>query len=93
MRLADGTGTIAPGVAVNKTRQLVLREVMSPAAAPLEILMNNTKFDGLRDGTQTPIPGSSRVGVNWMTELPQIGSTEVWEVSTPPPMPTPSTPT
>ena len=27
-----------------------------------------------------PIPGSSRVGVNWMTELPQIGSTEEWEI-------------
>lgn len=83
VRLADGNGAIAPGVVVNKTRQLVLREIMSPAGAPLEILMNNTKFDGLRDGTQTPIPGSSRVGPNWMTELPQIGSTEVWEIINP----------
>ena len=79
VRLADGAGGINPAVTVNKKRQLVLREVMGPGG-PLEVLVNNTKFNGLRDGTVTPIPGSSRVGVNWLTELPQIGSTEEWEI-------------
>jgi len=79
VRLANGAGGINPLVTVNKKRQLVLREVMGPGG-PLEVLVNNTKFSGLRDGTVTPIPGSSRVGVNWLTELPQIGSTEEWEI-------------
>jgi FtsP/CotA-like multicopper oxidase with cupredoxin domain len=78
VRLADGAGGINPAVTVNKKRQLVLREVMGPGG-PLEVLMNNTKFNGLRDPL-TPIPGSARVGVNWLTELPQIGSTEEWEI-------------
>jgi len=42
--------------------------------------VNNTLFNGLQEGSVTPVPGSSRVGVNWMTELPQIGSTEEWEI-------------
>ena len=79
VRLADGAGGINPAVTVNRKRQLVLREVMGPGG-PLEVLVNNTKFGGLQDGTGTPIPGSSRVGVNWLTELPQIGSTEEWEI-------------
>lgn len=79
VRLADGAGGINPLVTVNRKRQLVLREVMGPGG-PLEVLMNNTKFGGLQDVTGTPIAGSSRVGVNWLTELPQIGSTEVWEI-------------
>ena len=79
VRLADGAGGINPAVTVNKKRQLVLREVMG-LGGPLEVLVNNTKFNGLREGTVTPIPGSTRVGVNWLTELPQIGSTEVWEI-------------
>jgi spore coat protein A len=79
VRLADGAGGINPAVTVNRKRQLVLREIMGPGG-PLEVLMNNTKFGGLQDGTGTPIAGSSRVGVNWLTELPQIGSTEEWEI-------------
>jgi FtsP/CotA-like multicopper oxidase with cupredoxin domain len=79
VRLADGNGGINPAVTVNRTRQLVLREVMG-GGGPLEVMMNNTKFSGLQQGTVVPVPGSSRVGANWLTELPQIGSTEVWEI-------------
>jgi spore coat protein A, manganese oxidase len=73
------TGTPAVGVNVNKKRQLILREVAGPGG-PLEVLVNNTKFNGLRAGTATPIPDSYKVGANWLTELPQIGSTEQWEI-------------
>jgi spore coat protein A len=79
VRLADGAGGIQPGVTPTIKRQLVLREVMGPGG-PIEVLVNNTKWDGLRAGTATPIPSSSRVGVNWVTEFPQIGSTEEWEI-------------
>jgi len=37
---------------------------------PLEVLLNNTKWDGTMSGL--PAPG--------ITELPQVGSTEVWEI-------------
>lgn len=79
VRLANGTGGINPAVTLNKKRQLVLREVQGPGG-PLEVLVNNTRINGIREGTVTPIPSSSRVGVNWLTELPQIGSTEEWEI-------------
>jgi spore coat protein A len=79
VRLANGIGGINPAAIVNKKRQLVLREVMG-LGGPLEVLVNNTKFNGLRDASVIPIPGSARVGVNWLTELPQIGSTEEWEI-------------
>jgi FtsP/CotA-like multicopper oxidase with cupredoxin domain len=79
VRLADGAGGINPAVTLSKKRQLVLREVMGPGG-PLEVLVNNTLFTGVQSGTVNPIPGSSRVGVNWLTELPQIGSTEEWEI-------------
>ena len=79
VRLADGAGGINPAVTLSKKRQLVLREVMG-AGGPLEVLVNNTLFTGVQSRTVNPIPGSSRVGVNWLTELPQIGSTEEWEI-------------
>jgi spore coat protein A, manganese oxidase len=79
VRLSNGTGGINPAVTVNKKRQLTLREVMGPGG-PLEVLVNNTKWDGMRAGTMMPIPDSQKLGPNWLTELPQVGSTEVWEI-------------
>jgi spore coat protein A len=91
VRLANpATGAIAAGVTVNKTRQLVLFEFEdlngnggNTPGTPVEDLVNNTKWNGKRDGGSfTPIPGSvqdqSGQGI-WMTELPRVGSTEVWE--------------
>ena len=84
------TGTLAAGVKPNATRQLVLFEFEDPngnggntAGTPVEDLINNTKWNGKRDGGSfSPIPGSvkdqSGQGI-WMTELPRVGSTEVWE--------------
>lgn len=67
------------------TRQLTLNEVMG-MGGPLEILVNNTKWSGRRPTAVgpmggDPIPGSVSDGVgNWMTELPRVGTTEVWEI-------------
>jgi len=74
--LRTGTYTIkrlASGGALNVTpdvsRQLTLNEVMGPGG-PLEVLLNNTKWDGTMSGL--PAPG--------ITEMPQVSSTEVWEI-------------
>jgi FtsP/CotA-like multicopper oxidase with cupredoxin domain len=92
VRLASPTtGTIAPGVKVSVRRQLVIFEqetfdcaVSDVSDGPLESFLNNTKWKGVRDGTSTPVPGSvpDRAGQGlWLTELPRVGSTELWELT------------
>jgi FtsP/CotA-like multicopper oxidase with cupredoxin domain len=53
------------------------------AGTPVEDLINNSKWNGRRDGgAKSPIPGSTvdEHGQDiWLTELPRVGSTEVWE--------------
>ena len=59
VRLADPTaGTLAQGVTPAVKRQLVLIEVEGPGG-PIEVLLNNTKWDGLREGTMSPVPDST----------------------------------
>ncbi len=87
VRLADPTaGTLAQGVVPDRRRQLVLKEVEGPGG-PLEVLLNNTRWTGLRETTlgvpgvtPQPIPGGTPVAGNYATELPRVGSTEVWEI-------------
>ena len=47
---------------------------------PIEVLVNNSKWAGIRpDGT--PIPGSTPdLQGNYLTELPKVGATEVWDI-------------
>jgi spore coat protein A len=74
---------IKPVAAPNKRRQLVLVEVEG-LGGPEEVLLNNSGWDGNRQGaaTSTPIPGSmsNGAGIN-ATENPQQGSTEIWEIA------------
>jgi FtsP/CotA-like multicopper oxidase with cupredoxin domain len=72
---------IVDGTNIQNYRQLTLIEVEGPGG-PEAVLVNNSMYDGLRAGGMTPIPGSVNVGNfgNWMTELPQVGSTEVWDI-------------
>lgn len=78
VRLANGTGGLAPNVTLTNKRMLTLNEILGPGG-PLEVVLNNTKWIGKRpDGT--PIPGSVQLGPNWLTELPRIGSTEQWDI-------------
>ena len=72
---ATGSLTVTP----DKTRELVLVEIEGPGG-PLEVLVNNTKWTGLRSDGTTTIPGSTFVLGNWLTELPTEGDTEVWEI-------------
>jgi spore coat protein A len=75
VRLTDGNGNLAPGVTIDKKRQLILKEVVGPDDGPLEVLVNNTKWNGLDSPgiDPTQFPGG-------VTELPQVGSTELWEI-------------
>ena len=62
-------------------RQLVLVEVEGDGG-PLEVLLNNSHWGGLREGTTTPIPGSVSNGRGLQsTENPRVGATEVWEIA------------
>ena len=74
---------IKPTGAPNKRRQLVLVEVEGPGG-PEEVLLNNSGWDGNREGTATTttIPGSKSngSGIN-ATENPQDGATEIWEIA------------
>jgi FtsP/CotA-like multicopper oxidase with cupredoxin domain len=49
---------------------------------PVESLINNTKWNGNREGTTTQVPGSVSNGRGLSaTEVPREGATEVWEVA------------
>lgn len=77
------TGTLAAGVTAQKTRQLTLNEVIGPGG-PLEVLVNNTKWDGLQDPGRVVRADFTPVTTNGITEyyseLPNEGDTEVWEI-------------
>jgi FtsP/CotA-like multicopper oxidase with cupredoxin domain len=68
-------------VAIDKVRQLTLKEVEGEGG-PEEVLVNNTKWDGMREGSMEPIPGyiADPQG-NLLSELPRVGATEVWEIA------------
>lgn len=79
VRLANGHGAVSPNVRVNRKRQLILREVIT-AGGPVEVLLNNTKYRGLREASMTPVPGTKMIGPNYLNELPHVGATEIWEI-------------
>ena len=69
IKLTNFAGAPAAGVTPQLTRQLTLNEVMG-MGGPLEVLVNNTKWDG--NGMSTSGLGE--------TELPVEGTTEVWQI-------------
>jgi FtsP/CotA-like multicopper oxidase with cupredoxin domain len=88
VRLADGKGGLADDVTVNNIRRLVLIEQEDPdTGAPVKVLINNTHYDGQAPvgsfawQNGNPVPDSipfNNGNIN-VTEIPQIGSTEIWE--------------
>jgi len=85
VRLVDAAaGTLAAGVAPSAKRQLILKEIASDLG-PLEVVVNNTKYSGFKQSTLTttltPVTDSVGLGSNFVTEAPQVGATEVWEVA------------
>jgi spore coat protein A len=80
--VSPATGSLATGVTADKTRQLTLNEVIG-AGGPLEILVNNTKWDGKQgDGSiRSDFTPVTTDGVTeYLSELPDEGTTEVWEI-------------
>jgi FtsP/CotA-like multicopper oxidase with cupredoxin domain len=77
------TGTLA--VVAAKTRQLTLNEVIGPLG-PLEVLVNNTKYDGSPTANGTCRAGFTAVQIGagptteCFSEVPTEGDTEVWEI-------------
>ncbi len=72
-------GQLAPGVQPDVKRQMTLVEI-GTESGPLSPLVNNTRWGGRRaDGK--PIPGARNDGRgDYLTELPRVGSTELWEI-------------
>lgn len=57
-------------------RQLTLNENLSPATLfPLEVLVNNTKWDGMMSPSI-----SSLFPMDGVSEMPRVGSTELWQI-------------
>ncbi len=92
VRLATLDGKVAPGVKIDKVRSFTLIEEEYPtpgsgAAAgsgsggPVKVMINNTMFDGKNIYNGTPASGSVSYvnGALNVTEIPQVGSTEIWE--------------
>lgn len=83
VRLVDENGGLASGVEPNLTRRLVLIEQEDPySTAPVVVLCNNTSYNGINPYTNTPLPDSVPYnnGTLYVTEIPQVGSTEIWEI-------------
>ncbi|MBS0654530.1 MAG: multicopper oxidase domain-containing protein [Verrucomicrobia bacterium] len=83
VRFVTPEGTLAPGVEPNLTRSLVLIEQEDPySTAPVVVLLNNTSYDGLNPYNTQPVPDSHPFNKKsvWVTELPQVGATEIWEI-------------
>ncbi|HEX6810240.1 MAG TPA: multicopper oxidase domain-containing protein [Planctomycetota bacterium] len=86
VRLVNPTaGT--PAVTPYLTRQLTLNEVMGPGG-PMEVLVNNTRWNGLSVATDIfpggvrpdSVPDPTNTTSNYLTEFPLEGSTELWEI-------------
>lgn len=83
VRFATPEGELAPGVVPNLTRSLVLIEQEDPfSSAPVVVLCNNTSYNGLNPYTNQPLPDSVPYnnGTLYVTEIPQVGATEIWEI-------------
>jgi spore coat protein A len=85
VRLADAaSGKPAAGVTLAVSRQLVLVEAEG-TGGPIEALLNNTKWDGQREGTAGAVSGARQLpaalqGAPYVTESPRLGTTELWEI-------------
>jgi len=81
VRLSNGLGGIANGVKIDKYRMLTLLEVAG-GGGPEAPVLNNTRWGGKRgdEDNQTPIPGYTKLGPNYLSELPLLGSTERWDI-------------
>ncbi len=85
VRLTDGKGNVAPGVKIDKVRQLVLYDYVepvppgtpNPSKDPQDVIeyVNGTKWDGRESpGIAYDFPSDG------ISELPRVGSIEEWDI-------------
>ena len=77
VRLADGSRNVVKGLKIDKVRQLTLKEEKGagPPGGMVEVMLNNTKWDGQRS------PGIAAIfQKDGVSELPRQGSVEMWEI-------------
>lgn len=74
VRLSDGNGNMVKGLKIDKKRQLILKEFEGPGG-PEIVLVNNSQFMGQMSPGIDP-----SVFPDGVTETPQVGSTELWEI-------------
>lgn len=83
VRLVTPEGNLAPGVVPDLTRSLTLIEQEDPySTAPVVVTLNNTSYDGTNPYNNKPVADSRPFNKRsvYVTELPQVGSTEIWEI-------------
>jgi FtsP/CotA-like multicopper oxidase with cupredoxin domain len=83
VRFVTPQGTLAPNVVPNLTRSMVLIEQEDPySTAPVVVVLNNTSYDGLNPYNDQAVPDSVPFNNKsvYVTELPQVGATEIWEI-------------
>ena len=66
-------------MSIDKYRMLTLVEVEGDGG-PLHPILNNTLWGGIRPSSNTEMPGLVQLGPNFLSELPQVGSTERWDI-------------
>jgi spore coat protein A, manganese oxidase len=68
---------------IDARRQIVLDEVEDTnTGGPVEVIINNSHWNGVREGSTQAIPGSISNGHGLLaTEAPREGATELWEVA------------
>lgn len=78
-RLTNGNGNVLPGVKVDRVRQMVLYDHVETSGGPvptdIKEYVNNTTWNGLESpGIAHDFPSDG------ISELPRVGSTEMWEI-------------
>jgi spore coat protein A, manganese oxidase len=76
VRLTDGKGNVAPGVKIDKIRQMLFYDdVMRGTPAEVKEFVNNTDWNGLESpGIAHDFPSDG------ISELPRVGSVEEWQI-------------
>lgn len=79
VHLTDGKGNVLPSVKIDRVRQMVLYDRVETSGGPvptdIKEYVNNTTWNGLESASiarEFPADGIS--------ELPRVGSTEMWEI-------------
>src|ERR1700722_14999450 len=79
VHLTDGNGNVLPAVKVDRVRQMVLYDPVEKSGGPdptdIKDYVNNNTWNGLESASiARDFPNDG------ISELPRVGSTEMWEI-------------